>query len=283
MESVLNELSVIEMAASEAEARQKMIELLELQKVLNEYKFNRLRLPNKKFFLVNLSEGYTLNNWLNDASVSRTLKTLFMGIKAYPYFEELDEDAENQFITSTYYLNEPDHPSNNSEVDGLADAYLRNTLAISFLTHFVWEKCIVSINDKNENLDVIHASSENCLNKNFKEWYKKRNRPPLNSYADVDLWFPLNAGLQLSNKSKDDLIYWYQQNQMDKVLKIESFIDEIKTTPFTGSGQVEPLKENLSGWWSRRINQEHRLVYKIESDTIIICSCRGHYNNLACH
>jgi toxin YoeB len=71
-------------------------------------------------------------------------------------------------------------------------------------------------------------------------------------------------------------LYW---QSTDKALlkKINSLIKEIERTPFEGSGKPEPLKHNLAGWWSRRINLEHRLVYKIENDTVVISQCRFHY------
>jgi len=56
-------------------------------------------------------------------------------------------------------------------------------------------------------------------------------------------------------------------------------LDILKDNPYEGLGQPEALKHDLSGWWSRRINQEHRLVYKIEEDKLIIGSCYGHYND----
>ncbi|MDR3334934.1 MAG: Txe/YoeB family addiction module toxin [Treponema sp.] len=59
--------------------------------------------------------------------------------------------------------------------------------------------------------------------------------------------------------------------------KIRSLIKDIEQTPFKGLGKPEPLKHNLSGYWSRRITEEHRLVYKIENNTIIIVSCKYHY------
>lgn len=59
--------------------------------------------------------------------------------------------------------------------------------------------------------------------------------------------------------------------------KIIEFIKVIERTPFTGIGKPEPLKHNLSGYWSRRINQEHRLVYQVTETDIIIISCRYHY------
>ncbi len=73
-----------------------------------------------------------------------------------------------------------------------------------------------------------------------------------------------------------DIKNWKKQNYSiyHKILKL---LEVISVTPFEGIGKPEPLKKNLSGWWSRRINREHRLVYKIEKDKIIILSCRYHY------
>ena len=74
----------------------------------------------------------------------------------------------------------------------------------------------------------------------------------------------------------EDYIYW--QNIDKSVLKnINAFLKEIERSPFAGSGKPEPLKHNLSGWWSRRLNLEHRLVYKVENESIIVLQCRYHY------
>jgi len=59
--------------------------------------------------------------------------------------------------------------------------------------------------------------------------------------------------------------------------KIKSLLKDIERTPYDGLGKPEALKHNLSGYWSRRITDEHRLVYKVENDTIIIVSCKYHY------
>jgi len=59
--------------------------------------------------------------------------------------------------------------------------------------------------------------------------------------------------------------------------KISSLIKDIARDPFQGLGKPEPLRHELSGYWSRCINEEHRLVYKIENDTIFILSCKFHY------
>ena len=59
--------------------------------------------------------------------------------------------------------------------------------------------------------------------------------------------------------------------------KIVSLVLEISSTPFTGTGKPEPLKFDLKGKWSRRINDEHRLVYEVREEDILIISCRYHY------
>jgi toxin YoeB len=73
-----------------------------------------------------------------------------------------------------------------------------------------------------------------------------------------------------------DYLYW--QNQDKKTLKrINQIIKDIERNPFDGIGKPEPLKFDFSGLWSRRINQEHRLIYQVLDDEIIIIQCRYHY------
>lgn len=74
----------------------------------------------------------------------------------------------------------------------------------------------------------------------------------------------------------EDYLYWQQSDR--KVLKrINSLIKDTIRDPFQGIGKPEPLKGNLSGWWSRRITNEHRLVYRVENKVMIILQCRFHY------
>jgi len=74
----------------------------------------------------------------------------------------------------------------------------------------------------------------------------------------------------------DDYLYW--QNTDRKMLKkVNELIKSCERTPFSGIGKPEPLKENLKGFWSRKIDNTHRLVYKVEGDIIVISQCRFHY------
>ena len=77
-------------------------------------------------------------------------------------------------------------------------------------------------------------------------------------------------------KAWDDYLYWQQTDK--KVLKkINDLIKEISRNPYEGTGKPEPLKHAYAGYWSRRITDEHRLVYKIENETLIIVQVRYHY------
>ena len=79
-----------------------------------------------------------------------------------------------------------------------------------------------------------------------------------------------------SEKSWEDYLYW-QQTDKQILKKINTLIKDIQREPFEGIGKPEPLKHQLSGFYSRRITQEHRLVYEISNDSIEIASCRFHY------
>lgn len=74
----------------------------------------------------------------------------------------------------------------------------------------------------------------------------------------------------------EDYLYW-QKNDKSVLKKVNILIKESVRTPFEGTGKPEALKENLAGFWSRRINLEHRIVYKVEDGAIYILQCRYHY------
>lgn len=82
--------------------------------------------------------------------------------------------------------------------------------------------------------------------------------------------------LILSSRARDELLYW-KKAQPKLASKIVRFFEEISQQPFSGIGKPEALKHDLSGCWSRRIDSEHRLVYRVEGNNIVILSCRFHY------
>ena len=73
--------------------------------------------------------------------------------------------------------------------------------------------------------------------------------------------------------------YQYWQGQDRKTMKrINSLIKDCLRSPFDGIGKPEPLKENLAGFWSRRIDEANRLVYRVDGDDLIVIACRYHYD-----
>jgi toxin YoeB len=85
-----------------------------------------------------------------------------------------------------------------------------------------------------------------------------------------------NRLLSWTDEAWNSYVYW--QTQDKKTLKrINKLISDVKRSPFDGIGKPEPLKENLSGFWSRRIDDTNRLVYTVEDNAITVISCRYHY------
>ena len=84
-----------------------------------------------------------------------------------------------------------------------------------------------------------------------------------------------------TDRGWDDYTYW-QVNDAKIAQRINELIRETRRLPFQGIGKPEPLRYEMSGWWSRRINEEHRLIYRVggsgEAQTLEIASCRFHYN-----
>ncbi len=82
--------------------------------------------------------------------------------------------------------------------------------------------------------------------------------------------------LIFSENAWEDYLYWQRIDR--KILKrINLLVQDIKRTPYAGIGKPEPLKHALSGYWSRRINDEHRIVYKIANDSLFVAQLRHHY------
>ena len=82
--------------------------------------------------------------------------------------------------------------------------------------------------------------------------------------------------IELSDQAKEDIAHW---NRVDpsRTAKIQRLLQSVMQTPYSGLGKPEPLKHSLSGYWSRRIDMEHRLVYRIAGETLKVVSCRYHY------
>lgn len=82
--------------------------------------------------------------------------------------------------------------------------------------------------------------------------------------------------LRFTTEAWDDYL-WFQKNDRAGLKRINLLIRDIQRSPFEGLGKPEPLRHQLGGFWSRRITDEHRLVYTVEDDAVLIAQCRYHY------
>ena len=82
--------------------------------------------------------------------------------------------------------------------------------------------------------------------------------------------------LVFSEQAWEDYLHW-QAHDPKLLDRLNKLIVECTRTPFAGTGKPEPLRGPLNGWWSRRINLEHRLVYRPAGDSLLIAQCRYHY------
>jgi toxin YoeB len=82
--------------------------------------------------------------------------------------------------------------------------------------------------------------------------------------------------LVFSDEAWEDYVYWQKQDRK-MVERINKLIQEVKRDPFSGVGKPEPLKHALAGFWSRRITDEHRMVYRVEGESLQIAQLRYHY------
>ena len=76
----------------------------------------------------------------------------------------------------------------------------------------------------------------------------------------------------------NDYLYW-QKNDRKILQRVNELIRDALRNPFTGIGKPELLRNNLKGWWSRRVTQEHRLIYRVDGESLLIMQCRFHYDD----
>ena len=88
----------------------------------------------------------------------------------------------------------------------------------------------------------------------------------------------MSYSIELSRTARNDLDFWKKSGNKQILSRIIKLLRVIENTPFEGIGKPEPLKHELSGYWSRRISREHRIVYTVREDRVFIIALRYHYN-----
>ncbi|QNQ82746.1 Txe/YoeB family addiction module toxin [Lactobacillus sp. PV037] len=83
--------------------------------------------------------------------------------------------------------------------------------------------------------------------------------------------------LSWTSKGWEDYLYWQTRGEKRQIKRINNLIKDVMRNPFEGIGKPEALKDNLTGYWSRRIDAKNRLIYSYENKQVIIFSCKDHY------
>ncbi len=83
--------------------------------------------------------------------------------------------------------------------------------------------------------------------------------------------------IEYTLQASEDLVFWKKSNNLAVLEKIRKLIESIARAPYEGIGKPEPLRYSLTGCWSRRINREHRIVYEVDNEKVVILSLKGHY------
>lgn len=227
MDLIFNELSTYHKATDIYSANLMLENLLKTCKASMEFGFTKMRVGHD-FEMLFLAENYRILDWLNSSTVSPIYKNLLLGFKRYPYIEDGDEATENKFIRNYYYLNENDNSElNGKEVEGLAVAFLLNSLSISLASHRIWEKTAIALLEKIEEIEktvnVRHISSDHNL-EIHREWIENK-RPIVLAKTDI---LPENKRIKLRDDHGKDILSEFAE----KLNRSPYIVETLNSLPF---------------------------------------------------
>lgn len=282
MEIYFNELSVMPKCLNDAEARDKIINMLETMKALKDYDFNVLR-THDNFYAEELFNGYSFSSFIIDPVVKDNLKLLLRSIVKNPFIADDDSQEAEMFISNQFETF--DHTGIMTTPEGIAISYVCEMPTISISGFPLWDSNLISlyVTDTISNTtiinDIINISSPNSLSNNeFLNWIKSiTEEVKLNSYENIIKMFPAEK-FEFDQRAIDDILTWYYDDKRF-ILKIIKLLNDIENNPFVGGfGLTEPLSGS-GGRSSKRIVKKDRVIYTYTKEKITIHQCRGHYND----
>jgi toxin YoeB len=279
---IFNELSTKAYPANFDELSQRISKLMEVCKAVKEhFGFKKLRfteeLPHYQ-----LLENYSFIDFLQDPKVKRSTKDLLMSLKRYPFIDDTDSNELAGYVENSFSVNKD---NKDIRCDGLAVAYLYDTLAVSLLSENYWEHTTITITIHKESekliAKVLHISKPEHLQKDTEitEWLRLKLQKGIETLLDLEKLYP---NYQFENEAFEDILYWQQQDTQ-LYEKLHLLLKDIVIHPIVGGlGKTEPLKHGKKGF-SKRLTQEHRLQYDIEGEganqKITVFRCRWHYED----
>lgn len=284
MNLVFNELSASDLAPDTSAGRGRISALIKDSGELFKEGFARLTV-GERFFEIMVAENYTINDWFADSETNSIEKNLLPGMIRYPYIAEPEEEAAQAYITNNILLDEPAHPKHGTHGEGLATCWIKHELSISLNSHPVWCNASIGLDIHPDGGARLKARVPNICTlaqffgeKDIRDWFALRTQIRLINKSDIQVKYPAPA-YQFSEQALTDIGYWIEENRPDYVEKIEGYLQDIRVTPFHGKGKPELLKGDYTGWWSRRITDGDRFIYKVENGIIHVHSAKGHYGD----
>ncbi|MBI4946247.1 MAG: hypothetical protein HY840_07585 [Bacteroidetes bacterium] len=184
MEVIYNELSSQPLSGNKTLANHRIALLIECYKTAHQNGFNKIRF-SKQFHEIEIAGGYTLQQWLNETT-QRNHKDLILGARTYPFINEEDTWAEDEYILNNFYFENEKHKISKTECLGLAAAHIYDTLSISFTGHSAWINNSLSIiksngaNNSTANIDITNIFSSACFDKKeIKDFIERISQPVL--------------------------------------------------------------------------------------------------------
>ncbi|MBL7786573.1 MAG: type II toxin-antitoxin system YoeB family toxin [Chitinophagales bacterium] len=276
-DSLFNELSVPPpLPTTRQEAQQYVAELLQLCKEMQK----KLSIKKMRFVqpleIIYLCDGYSLKDYINDRGVRKDYKDLLLNLFWYPFIDDNDETALNQYVERQYWFQD-------KTATGLAVAHIYNTVAVSMPTDPCWDITQIAIRiidtDASERAEtVLHCSKiQHLSNPHLISW--QRNKLSAQNFNAANLSY-LYPTYRFEATAIEDMFYWYKHNPQ-LYEKLHILLRDIANHPFSGGlGQTEVLRQD-AGVCSKRLNREHRLTYRPITENnqpiIKILRCKGHY------
>jgi toxin YoeB len=280
MEIYFNELSIKPTSTTLDASRQKVMELLNVMKLLKEYDVTALR-TFEGFYAEDLGCNYTFSSFLTDEIVKRDLKILLQSIIKNPTIPDLDSYEAEMFINNKYdTLN---HIAQYEAPEGIAISFINSVPTLSLTDFPYWQNSILQLrvytqSDNEPTIEeILNISSLQSLQSNeFREWIESITVGiNLNSHENILLEFPEDL-YEFDTRAINDIISWYYDDKRFLV-RIKQLIEDIKANPFLGGkGKTEVLG---NGRASKRIIKKDRIIYTYTQNKIFIHQCRGHYND----
>jgi len=280
MDMVFNELSVEPLVKCEEEAIHRVIQFIDTFKNRPSEIFNKIRFDvgancSDIISQIQVSKDHTLadcRDILFSAKHTRIYAELLLSLARRPVFDDNSKE-EYEYVSKTYSIIKEEKKIG---VIGLASAHLNNTIGISFNSESFWKQYQFKLfiqNDSELIEDVFCVSSPAHFNEQAViEWIRQNKLIQFLKDYDLNKHFP---DFNFETKALNDIASWH--GNMNIIIRIYRLLQDIKIHPRIGGlGKTEALKNKVN-IYSKRIDQENRVVYFYSNNITTIIACKGHY------